>query len=196
MKRIVITAILTFSLILPSFAQYNYAEEILKKQEVAETKKNFIKLDCGLGLGAAGKGGGLSGRLSAGFNIDDWGGTFRMIAANGKNGHYIGAFYSIPGYYLKEHFYENAVLVNHVLKNYKKSQLAVGVGFSSVRGNRLNEDGSKEIDFDKVYGLAYELTWASTGKIFGGSSQLYGNINKEAIFIGVSLCFSLGYWWE
>jgi len=195
MKRVLITAIFIFSLIQPLFGQYNYAEEILQKQTQTVTKTDVVKLDLGIGLGIAGSGGGISLRMAPGFNINNWGGTFRMMLATGETGRYVNGII-FGNYYLRERFYERAFLLNRVLKNYSRSHLTAGVGIGSVRGNRLSDDGSSEIDFDKVYGFAFEVNWETAGKVFGGSSQIYGNINNEAIFIGVSFCMTLGVWWD
>ena len=174
----------------------NYVERYIKRQEQALSKTNTAKLDLGLGFGAAGTGAGLSGRIALGFNIHNWGATVRSMVANGKTGKYIDSWLFGGGYYLREGFFENAVLLDHVVKHFDKSQLSTGIGISTVRGNWLNDDGSSEIEFDKVYGFAFEVSLATIGKVAGTSAQVYGNINKEAIFVGVSWCLTLGVWWE
>ncbi len=191
MNKVVIALIINFSLVLSATAQNNDAQHFTESQSIEKTMHS-VKIDFGIGLGVVENSGGISGRFAVGFNTQKWCGTIRSIMAPGEKGKKIHGLFSDG--YVKEHFYETAVLLDRVLKPYNGSQLTAGIGIGLVRGNRLNASGSSEIDFDNVYGFAYEVAWVTTGSTVGFSSQLYGNINKEASLIGVSIALTVEVW--
>ena len=119
-----------------------------------------------------------------------------MLAANGGQGDYSSGWLGYGSGRIREVFYEKAILVDRVLKKYNKSQLIAGIGIGSVNGRQLNDDESSLMDLEKTYGFAFKIAREKTGRIVGVSYQLFGNINKEVIFIGAAFNVTFGVWWN
>ena len=160
-----------------------------------EPKPNSIKLEAGLGLGVAGHGGGLSGRLAIGFISHKWGGMARLTALDGGKGDYVNNGWG-PGGHLTETFYDRAILASRVIsKVNSKSQVIASVGIGSFTGRKLIESRQDIIPIDKTVGFAYEIGIASTGHAIGISSRLFGNINKETVYVGVAVSIAFDGRW-
>jgi hypothetical protein len=161
-----------------------------------EPKPNSIKLEAGLGGTIAGHGAGLSGRLAIGFISHKWGIMIRSTAGDGGDGPKINNSGFGPGDHLIESFNDKAILASRVIsKPNGKPQVIASLGFGSFTGRKLNESKKELIHFDKTIGLAFELGTATNGHAFGLSSRLFGNINKEAIYLGVAFSVALDLRW-
>ena len=159
-----------------------------------EPKPNSIKLEAGLGLGVAGHGGGLSGRLAIGFISHKWGGMARLTANDGGKGAEVQSW--LGSGRLTEKFYDRAILASRVIsKVNSKSQVIASMGIGSFNGDILNESKTSLTTIDKTVGFAYEIGIASTGHAIGISSRLFGNINKETVYVGVAVSIAFDGRW-
>jgi len=159
-----------------------------------EQKPNSIKLEAGLGGGFAGQGGGMNLRAAIGFISHKWGAMARLTAQEGGKGPTVQGW--LGDYQLTESFSDQAILASRVItKTNSKIQVITSAGVGSFLGEKLNESKTSLISIDNTVGLAYEIGLSTTGHFAGVSSRLFGNINKEAVYIGVAFSIIIGPKW-
>jgi len=159
-----------------------------------EPKSNSIKLEAGLGVGYAGQGGGTNLRAAIGFISHKWGAMARLTSMQGGKGATVQGWFG--DYKVTETFSDQAILASRVLsKTNSKTQVIASVGIGSFLGEKLNESKTSLISIDNTVGLAYEIGVATTSHFVGASCRLFGNINTEAVYIGVAFSIIIGPKW-
>jgi hypothetical protein len=149
-----------------------------------------VRLEFGLGPGFVDLTPGFSGRVAFSVIKSNWGGIIRLSVLNGEEG------ISKSGWLRFgppiEQFYDNAILMSRVLKNRKSSQFIASVGFGTFYGEKLDETMTDLVSIKRQPGFAYELNFASTRSVIGGSLSIMGNINSERSIFAIMLSITIG----
>ena len=145
------------------------------------------RVEIGGGLGVAGEGGGFSSRLAISYIHLNWGGVIRISAHDGAKGN--GGWFGPP----IEKYYDNGILLLHVLTQSESWQIIAIAGVGSLYGERLTDTKNHLEEFGRITGFAYEFGIASAGSTLGWSLNMMGNVDSVSKLIAVFLSLTLGY---
>lgn len=153
-------------------------------------ERNSFRVELGPGLCKASTVAGFSGRLAMMGLFPKWGGIIRVTAHSGERGQPVQGFFRT--YDPKEKFYDSAILFSRVLVHHNSIKIISSAGLGTFWGERLNEDKTDLIEFNRVQGFAYELSFSTSGSIIGITLSLLGNVNAESNLYGITVCFTIG----
>ncbi len=154
-----------------------------------------VWVEGGLGVGAAGEGGGVQGRAALAVLAAEWGGELRVSAHDGAqtppDDTFLSGLFGGP----RESFYDTSVLLLRSLTPRDYNRVLVGVGVGAVTGKETDPtDGRGVVDMERVWGVPFELAFhGGDGRGVGLSAVLFGHINGRANHFGVNVAISLGF---
>jgi hypothetical protein len=172
-------------------ASYDQKEFLTRSIQLPDSLNYFhrsIRAEAGLGLGIAGEGGGLSGRLAFSYIAHQWGGMVRMTAFDGAKGTGGSGWFGPP----VEKFYDKAILLSRIISKTSSPQTIASAGVGWMNGSRLTNQGMELEDIGTTPGFAFELGMATTGSTIGLSLGIMGNLNPESNLFGFFLSLTLG----
>ena len=166
------------------------ASPAISEAQADSSRGMNIRFELGAGLGVAGQGGGLDGRLATMFVFQNWGGIVRVTAHDGGEGESVQSF--IGTHTAKEKFYDSAILLSHVFIYQNSIKIIPSAGFGAFWGEKLDDENISLEKFDTVPGFAFELSLSSGGRVCGVAFTFIGNVNAESSAYGIIVSFTIG----
>ncbi len=159
------------------------------------TAQASVRVEAGLGVGAVGEGGGLNGRLAAGFLLGRWGGLVRVTMHDGGTGTPEPGLFSGMFGPPVELFEDAGILFTRSLVSHPPHRVLLSLGIGTIWGRRIDpEDGVGMVDLDRTWGIPLELAlYFGDGRGVGFGILVAANLNREVPQFGIMTSLNLGF---